>query len=202
MRRDRSNHSLVMHESNDNVDCSVDLALTLTVPIKSPINRFNPRYTHNPSRVQASASLFHLNNLKDIKEYCASLIKFLIETCLFQITRGLCLCRNSHSHPGALIQRLMIWTAMVLAQLPYIFSARLPTKTIRQTGILDNKKLILAVLISFGLQMAVVYVPGQTPHSVLRHWVEENGLCWPQWRRLGCWPARTGKWYRDEKAPG
>lgn len=47
-----------------------------------------------------------------------------------------------------------------MAKLLHVFSARSPTKTIRQTGILDNKKLILAVLISFGLQMAVVYLPG------------------------------------------
>jgi P-type Ca2+ transporter type 2C len=56
--------------------------------------------------------------------------------------------------------RTVAFCTLVLAQLLYVFSARSPTKTIRETGILDNKKLILAVLISFVLQMAVVYIPG------------------------------------------
>ncbi len=56
--------------------------------------------------------------------------------------------------------RTVAFCTLVLAQLLYVFSARSPTKTIRQTGILDNKKLLAAVLISFGLQMAIVYLPG------------------------------------------
>jgi Ca2+-transporting ATPase len=56
--------------------------------------------------------------------------------------------------------RTVAFCTLVLAQLLYVFSARSPTKTIRQTGILDNKKLIIAVLVSIGLQMAVVYLPG------------------------------------------
>jgi Ca2+-transporting ATPase len=56
--------------------------------------------------------------------------------------------------------RTVAFCTLVIAQLLFVFSARSPTKTIRQTGILDNKKLIVAVLISFGLQMAIVYLPG------------------------------------------
>lgn len=56
--------------------------------------------------------------------------------------------------------RTVAFCTLVLAQLLFVFSARSPTKTIRQTGILDNKKLILAVLVSFGLQMAIIYLPG------------------------------------------
>jgi P-type Ca2+ transporter type 2C len=65
------------------------------------------------------------------------------------------------SRPDAIQRaRTVAFCTLVLAQLLYVFSARSPTKTIRQTGILDNRKLIIAVLASFGLQMAIVYLPG------------------------------------------
>ena len=74
--------------------------------------------------------------------------------------------------------RTVAFCTLVLAQLLYVFSARSPTKTIRQTGILDNKKLILAVLISFGLQMAIVYLPG------LNTAFRVTPLGWEEWAML------------------
>ncbi len=74
--------------------------------------------------------------------------------------------------------RTVAFCTLVLAQLFYVFSARSPTRTIMQTGILDNKKLILAVLISFGLQIVIVYLPGL--NSMLRI----TPLGWEEWAIL------------------
>jgi hypothetical protein len=64
--------ALEMRAWNYGVDCLVDVAFYFDRSVESPINHFNPRYCLDSFRVQASASLFHLNNLKDIKGYCAS----------------------------------------------------------------------------------------------------------------------------------
>ncbi|HEY3421084.1 MAG TPA: cation-translocating P-type ATPase [Methanomassiliicoccales archaeon] len=74
--------------------------------------------------------------------------------------------------------RTVAFCTLVLAQLLLVFSARSPTKTIRQTGILDNKKLIIAVLVSFALQMVIVYLPGL--NTALR----VTPLGWEEWAVL------------------
>lgn len=53
---------------------------------------------------------------------------------------------------------------------PYPPGARSPTKTIIQTGFLDYKKLIIAVLVSFSFQLAIVCLPGSTRPSGSRPW--------------------------------
>jgi P-type Ca2+ transporter type 2C len=74
--------------------------------------------------------------------------------------------------------RTVAFCTLVLAQLLYVFSARSPTRTIMQTGILDNKKLVLAVLSSFGLQMVIVYLPG------LNDMLRITPLGWEEWAVL------------------
>jgi P-type Ca2+ transporter type 2C len=74
--------------------------------------------------------------------------------------------------------RTVAFCTLVLAQLLLVFSARSPTKTIRQIGILDNKKLIIAVCISFALQMVIVYIPGL--NTALRI----TPLGWEEWAIL------------------
>ena len=84
----------------------------------------------------------------------AALISFELE--FMDATMGMGLSR-----PDAIVRaRTVAFCTLVLAELLYVLSARSPTKTIRQTGILDNKKLLAAVLVSFGLQMAIIYLPG------------------------------------------
>ena len=75
--------------------------------------------------------------------------------------------------------RTVAFCTLVLAQLLFVFSARSPTKTIRQTGILDNRKLLAAILVSFGLQMAIVYLPALSTAFHL------TPLGWEEWAVLG-----------------
>jgi Ca2+-transporting ATPase len=49
--------------------------------------------------------------------------------------------------------------AMVLSQMLFVFSARSESKTLWSMGPLSNRKLVLAVVVSFSIQLAIVYVP-------------------------------------------
>ncbi len=102
----------------------------------------------------------------------ATLVSFQLEYMEATMVMGL-------SGEGAVQRaRTAAFCTLVLAQLLLVFSARSPTKTIRQTGILDNKKLIIAVLVSFALQLAIVYLPGL--NTALRI----TPLGWEEWAIL------------------
>ena len=112
---------------------------------RPPIDPKEPPITR-----QAAYRIFAIGAIMAI----ATLVSFELEFVDATVVMGLSRADAVHR------ARTVAFCTLVLAQLLYVFSARSPTKTIRQTGILDNKKLILAVLVSFGLQMAVVYLPG------------------------------------------
>ena len=56
--------------------------------------------------------------------------------------------------------RTVAFCTLVMAQLFYALSARSSDKTLWRLGPFSNRKLVLAILVSFGLQLFVVYVPG------------------------------------------
>jgi Ca2+-transporting ATPase len=56
--------------------------------------------------------------------------------------------------------RTVALCTMVFSQLFFAFSARSQTLTIRQLGLLTNRKMLMAVGVSIALQLAVVYLPG------------------------------------------
>ncbi len=51
------------------------------------------------------------------------------------------------------------FTTIVFFELFLVFAIRSPRQTLRQVGLLTNKKLIYAVLVSMALQLMVIYVP-------------------------------------------
>jgi Ca2+-transporting ATPase len=53
----------------------------------------------------------------------------------------------------------MIFTTLTMAQMGNALATRSESQTLWQAGIFTNKALLGAVLLTFGLQMAVVYVP-------------------------------------------
>ena len=53
----------------------------------------------------------------------------------------------------------MIFTTLTMAQMGNALATRSESQTLWQAGIFTNKALLGAVLLTFGLQMAVIYVP-------------------------------------------
>ena len=53
----------------------------------------------------------------------------------------------------------MIFTTLTLAQMGNALATRSESQTLWEAGIFTNKALLGAVLLTFGLQMAVVYLP-------------------------------------------
>jgi Ca2+-transporting ATPase len=53
----------------------------------------------------------------------------------------------------------MVFTTLTLAQMGNALATRSESQTLWQAGILTNKSLLGAVLLTFGLQMAVIYAP-------------------------------------------
>ncbi len=56
--------------------------------------------------------------------------------------------------------RTVAFCTLVMAQLFYALSARSADKTLWRLGPFSNRKLVLAILVSLGLQLFVVYTPG------------------------------------------
>jgi Ca2+-transporting ATPase len=59
----------------------------------------------------------------------------------------------------ALAWQTMIFTTLTMAQMGNALATRSESQTLFQAGIFTNKTLLGAVLLTFGLQMAVVYIP-------------------------------------------
>jgi len=76
------------------------------------------------------------------------------------------------------------FTTLVVFELLFVFNARSETKTIFGRQLINNKYLILAVLLSFSLQLLVVYipvlqVPFETTPLYLEDWVWIAIVCSP-----------------------
>jgi P-type Ca2+ transporter type 2C len=132
---------------------------------RPPIDPKEPPITR-----QAAYRIFAIGAVMAIATLVAFELEFVEATAVMGLSRADAVQRA----------RTVAFCTLVLAQLLYVFSARSPTKTIMQTGILDNKKLILAVLISFSLQMAIVYLPGlSTAFRVTQLGLEEWAVIAP-----------------------
>lgn len=55
--------------------------------------------------------------------------------------------------------RTMIFTSTVLFELFFVFNCRSETRSVFRSNPFENKRLVLAVIVSFLLQLAVIYVP-------------------------------------------
>ena len=76
------------------------------------------------------------------------------------------------------------FTTLVVFELLFVFNARSETKTIFGRQIINNKYLILAVLLSFSLQLLVVYTPAlqapfETAPLYLVDWIWIAIVCSP-----------------------
>jgi Ca2+-transporting ATPase len=59
--------------------------------------------------------------------------------------------------------RTIIFTSTVFFELFFVFNCRSETKSVFRTNIFENRQLVYAVLTSFALQLAVVYLPSLQP---------------------------------------
>jgi Ca2+-transporting ATPase len=62
--------------------------------------------------------------------------------------------RTGHSH-----WQTMVFTVLCLTQLGHVLAIRSEKESLFKIGLLSNKPLLGAVILTFGLQMATIYVP-------------------------------------------
>ncbi len=55
--------------------------------------------------------------------------------------------------------RTIIFTSTVAFELLFVFNCRSETRSVFRTNVFQNKKLVLAVVMSFMLQLLVIYLP-------------------------------------------
>jgi P-type Ca2+ transporter type 2C len=79
---------------------------------------------------------------------------------VFQIVNGWALATGAPTEEGLVRARTAAFCAIVSFQLLLAFSARSEEESLLAIGPFSNRKLILAVLVSFLAQLAVVYLPG------------------------------------------
>jgi Ca2+-transporting ATPase len=79
---------------------------------------------------------------------------------VFQIVNGWALAAGMPSEEGIIRARTAAFCAIVSFQLLLAFSARSEEESLLAIGPFSNRKLVLAVLVSFMAQLAVVYLPG------------------------------------------
>ena len=92
---------------------------------------------------------------------------------------GLCLAVQAWAlSSGNAHAQTMVFTVLTLSQMAHLLAIRSETTSLWQLGLLSNKPLLAAVLLSFALQMATVYVPALNPlfktQALNSH---ELGLC-------------------------
>jgi len=57
----------------------------------------------------------------------------------------------------------MVFTVLTLGQMAHVLAIRSETEALWRQGLLSNRPLLGAVLLTFGLQMATIYVPWLNP---------------------------------------
>ena len=57
----------------------------------------------------------------------------------------------------------MVFTVLTLAQMAHVIAIRSESEPIWRLGLLSNRPLLYAVLLTFALQMATIYVPWLNP---------------------------------------
>lgn len=73
---------------------------------------------------------------------------------------GLCLGIQAWAlHTGDAHWQTMVFTVLTLGQMAHVLAIRSETESLWRLGLLSNRPLLGAVLLTFALQMAVIYVP-------------------------------------------
>ena len=77
---------------------------------------------------------------------------------------GLCLTVQAWAlHTGHAHWQTMVFTVLTLAQMAHVIAIRSESEPIWRLGLLSNRPLLGAVLLTFALQMATIYVPWLNP---------------------------------------
>ena len=77
---------------------------------------------------------------------------------------GLCLAVQAWAlHTGHAHWQTMVFTVLTLAQMAHVIAIRSESEPIWRLGLLSNRPLLGAVLLTFALQMATIYVPFLNP---------------------------------------
>lgn len=77
---------------------------------------------------------------------------------------GLCLLVQAWAMAsGSAHWQTMVFTVLTLSQMGHVLAIRTETESLFSVGIFSNPLLILAVLLTFALQMATIYIPALNP---------------------------------------
>ena len=77
---------------------------------------------------------------------------------------GLCLTVQAWAlHTGHAHWQTMVFTVLTLAQMAHVIAIRSESEPIWRLGLWSNRPLLCAVLLTFALQMATIYVPWLNP---------------------------------------
>ncbi|MFZ1766179.1 MAG: HAD-IC family P-type ATPase, partial [Candidatus Nitrotoga sp.] len=92
---------------------------------------------------------------------------------------GICLMTQAWAlHSGSAHWQTMVFTVLTLSQMGHVLAIRTEKESLFSVGVFSNPLLIFAVLLTFALQMATIYVPALNPifkTQPLR--MGELGLC-------------------------
>jgi Ca2+-transporting ATPase len=105
------------------------------------------------------------------------MLLFVLAAATVAFLAGLILLLYWRSTGFVSLQRLrtIIFTSTVMFELFFVFNCRSETRSVFRSNIFENKQLVLAVAVSFVLQLAVIYVP---PLQPLFKTVPLNGSDW------------------------
>jgi Ca2+-transporting ATPase len=77
---------------------------------------------------------------------------------------GLCLLTQAWAlHSGSAHWQTMVFTVLTLSQMGHVLAIRTERESLFSVGVFSNPLLVFAVLLTFALQMATIYVPALNP---------------------------------------
>ena len=92
---------------------------------------------------------------------------------------GICLMTQAWAlHSGSAHWQTMVFTVLTLSQMGHVLAIRTEKESLFSVGVFSNPLLIFAVLLTFALQMATIYVPALNPIFKTQPLsIGELGLC-------------------------
>ncbi|MEQ1742955.1 MAG: HAD-IC family P-type ATPase, partial [Candidatus Nitrotoga sp.] len=77
---------------------------------------------------------------------------------------GICLLTQAWAlHSGSAHWQTMVFTVLTLSQMGHVLAIRTEKESLFSVGVFSNPLLVFAVLLTFALQMATIYVPALNP---------------------------------------
>jgi Ca2+-transporting ATPase len=114
---------------------------------------------------------------------------------------GLCLAVQAWAlHTGHAHWQTMVFTVLTLAQMAHVLAIRSESEPLWRLGLCSNRPLLYAVLLTFLLQMATIYVPFLNPIFKTQPLSLSELLCLPGRRCRGLRAAEMEKALR--RRPG